>query len=479
MIRLFPDQEDLVAGLRVAMSQHRRVLAVAPTGFGKTVVLSYMTSRARERGRRIGIFAHRAELLEQISGALRQFRVPHGVIAAGCNPDRRHSVFVCSAQTYARRLAHMPRFDLGIVDEAHHATNGSTWGKCMEHSPGAKWIGVTATPERLDGRGLAETFDDMVIGPTVRQLIDSGRLSDYRLFAPNDVSREGIRMLGGDFNKGQAAEAADKPRVTGNVIRHYARHLNGAPTAAFCVTVAHAEHVAEEFRAAGYRAASLDGKMDATTRANIVRDFREGRLNVITSAELLSEGFDVPGMYGALLIRPTKSLALYLQQVGRALRKAPGKDKATIVDHVGNSNDDTGHGLPCLEREWSLEGRADAKAKQAVSSARECGKCFARVPISRMSCPECGTVFPRHVRELEQVEGELIEQDIEMRRRVERKPESPERKAQRQTRTLEGLADLFRRQKQEKLGRPLTPDEAAAAERRAGYVMQARQAKRA
>lgn len=444
-----------------------------------TVCFSYIASRARERGKRIGIFAHRSELLDQISNTLRDFRVPHGVIGPGSLPDRRHTVFVCSAQTYARRAPQMPEFDLGIVDEAHHATDGSTWGKCIERSPNAKWIGVTATPQRLDGRGLGEMFDSMVIGPRPSELIEMGHLSKYRLFSPSTVDLSGVRMLGGDFNKGQAGEAVDKPAITGDIIEHYGKYLAGAPSAAFCVTVAHAHHVVEQFQAHGYKAAALDGKMDKFERQRIVRDFRNGALNIITSAELLSEGFDVPGMYGAILIRPTKSLSLYLQQVGRALRTAPGKDKATILDHVGNSHDDA-HGLPCADRDWSLEGRSGARAPSDASMSRECGKCYARVPLSRSSCPECGTVFPVRVRELEQVDGSLAEQDIEERRAAApKKEESPERRAQRQTRTREGLVDLFRRQMADKLGRPLTDDEMAAQERRAGYVLDARRRKSA
>jgi len=433
-----------------------------------------MASRARERGRRIGIFAHRAELLTQISDTLRAFRVPHQIIGPNTGqPDRRHTVFVCSAQTYARRAAQMPEFDLIIVDEAHHATQGSTWDQCLQRSVLAKVIGVTATPQRLDGRGLGETFQEMVIGPRPHELIQMGHLSKYRLLSPGKIDLSGVRMLGGDYNKGQVNEAVDKPAITGDIVKHYRDYLNGAPSAAFCVTVAHAQHVAEHFRASGYTAASIDGKMEKFERAQIVRDFREGRLNLITSAEILSEGFDVPGMFGAILIRPTKSLSLYLQQVGRALRTAPGKDRAIILDHVGNSDDDN-HGLPCADRHWTLEGGAAPRAKGEVSTYRECMKCRTRSPLYHAKCPECGTPFPVRVREIEERDGTLIEQDIEERREKAKKEISPQMREQQKTRSKEGLASLFQRQMSEKLGRALTPDEMASQVRRAGHVMDAR-----
>lgn len=477
MIKLFPDQDDLADAIRGSMAKFNRTLAVAPTGFGKTILFSYITSRARERGKRIGIFAHRAELTAQISEALRRFRVPHGIIGPGGRaPDLRHTVFVISAQTYARRVAQMPEFDLGIVDEAHHATSGSTWGQCIARSPNAKWLGVTATPERLDGRGLRETFENMVMGPSTADLISMGRLSRYRLFAPGGMDTSGVHTLGGDFNRGELADAADKPAITGNAIEHYRKYLDGAPTVAFCVGIAHAAHVAESFRDAGYTAASIDGKMHPDDRARIVRDFKSGAISVLTSSDLISEGFDLPGMMGAILLRPTKSLSLYLQQVGRALRTAPGKDAAVILDHAGNSDADR-HGLPCQDREWSLDGRAGGKQKGEVSTYRECGVCFARVPMTRSECPECKTSFPIRVREIEEVAGQLGEVDVDARREEAKKQVSPERRAQQKTRTRDGLIELFMQQKREKLGRDLTDAEKQAQVRRAGHVLQARMAK--
>lgn len=411
MIQLFDDQEWLVGRARESLATHRRVLVQSPTGSGKTVMFSYMTGRARSRGKRVGIFAHRAELLRQISAALARFDIPHGFIAAGHTYIPRQSVYVVSAATYARR-ENMPTFDFGIIDEAHHATSGSTWGRCMEQSPEAKWLGVSATPERLDGRGLGEMFDDLVIGLSIRELMDKGRLCDYRLFAPPGPDLSSVHTVAGDFNRGELAAAMDRATITGDAVRHYTKHLHGAPSVAFCTSVAHAAHVAEEFRAAGYTAAHVDGGMEDGERARVIGDFRAGKINVLSSCDLISEGFDVPGIHGAILLRPTQSLALYLQQVGRAFRVEKGKASAIILDHAGNTLGPSGHGLPDAEREWSLAGR-DRKAKKPMDeTVRQCERCFAAFSSRHHACPECGWIPAPKPRTIETRDGELEEVDL-------------------------------------------------------------------
>jgi DNA repair protein RadD len=431
-------QESLISAIRASLGAHNRVLAQAPTGAGKTVMFSYMAARARERGRRVGIFAHRAELLKQISRTLRQFDVPHGVIAAGATFIPKQQVYVIAAATYARREG-MPTFDLGIIDEAHHATSGSTWGRCVEQSPDAKWIGVTATPERLDGRGLGEMFDDLVLGPSVRSLMDMGALADYRLFAPPSADTSGVHTLAGDYNRGELAAVMDRPSVTGDAVKHYRLHVDGAPSVAFCTSVAHAAHVAEEFRAAGYVSAHVDGGMDMVERERIIGDFRAGKVNVLTSCDLISEGFDVPGIHGAILLRPTQSLALYLQQVGRAFRPEAGKERAIILDHAGNSVGPRGHGLPDADREWSLAGR-DRKAKvKPDESVRQCEKCYAAYNARLHKCPECGWTPTVIARRVDQVDGELKEVDRDVERQREIDEREKRRRAQGQARTIDEL----------------------------------------
>lgn len=438
MIVLRDYQEELVSAIRVSLAATPRVLVQSPTGSGKTVLFSFMAARARERGRRVGIFAHRVELLKQISNTLRAFDVPHGIISAKSTFVPNQRVYVIAAATYARR-ENMPEFDLGIIDEAHHATDGSTWGRCMERSPNARWIGVTATPERLDGRGLGETFGDLVIGPSVRYLMDRGALADYRLFAPPSADTSGVHTVAGDFNRGELAAVMDRPSVTGDAVAHYTRHLSGAPSVAFCTSVAHAAHVAEEFRAAGYTAAHVDGGMDAGERDRIIGDFRGGRMNVLTSCDLISEGFDVPGIHGTILLRPTQSLSLYLQQVGRGFRPEAGKDRATILDHAGNSIGPRGHGLPDADREWSLAGR-DKKAKvKPDESVRQCERCYAAYASRLHKCPECGWMPAPASRTVDAVAGDLAEVDKDAQRAREESEREARRRAQGMAQTVDEL----------------------------------------
>lgn len=431
MISLRPYQEHCVAELRGAFrAGHHSPLLVSPTGSGKTVMFSYLSARLREAGQRVAILVHRDELVDQVSNTLTAFNVRHGLITAGSLYDRREQVHVASVFTLARRIERTEVPDYVICDEAHHCIGASTWGKIVaawrERNPKLRLIGVTATPERLSGEGLGETFDTMVHGPTTRELIDLEALAPYRLFAPaKAVDLSGVHMQAGDFKRGELAGAMDKPAIIGSAVGEYTKLLNGAPAVAFCVSVEHAQHTAEQFRDAGFRAVCLDGKMDKGLRREIVRDFGRGAISVITSCELISEGFDMPGIVGAILLRPTWSLALYLQQVGRALRTAPGKDAAILLDHVGNSSR---HGMPDDPREWSLLGREKRGKKDADNvAARTCETrevngerivgCLAVSPAAASKCRECGKPFAIKARTIDEVDGTLSEVEVEKARR--------------------------------------------------------------
>lgn len=448
MVTLRPYQQAAVDQVRQAFTQHRSCLFVLPTGGGKTVTFSYITANAAARGRRVGIFVHRQELVQQVSETLDQFGVRHGIIAAGTAMQRGLNCYVVSAQTYARRVPQVPRFDLGIVDEAHHCVEGSTWDKALSHSPAAKILGVTATPERLDGRGLGDVFETMVQGPTVRELIAAGALSDYRLIVPPTVNLGGLHMRMGDYVRGEAAALMDKPTITGDAISHYRRHAEGKRAVAFCVTVAHAQHVASEFMAAGITAVAIDGSMDKVLRRDAVKDFKAGRIRVLTSCDLISEGFDLPAIEAAILLRPTQSLGLYLQQVGRALRVFPGKDRAIILDHVGNSGSvEAGkflakHGMPDDDRVWSLDGRLTEKraASDQVRAGRQCPKCYAMNPPAAPKCA-CGHVFAPEGRTIEQVEGTLHEVNVEDERAAAHRERMKE---QANARSIDQLTELGR-----------------------------------
>lgn len=436
MIELRPYQSAAVQGIRAAYAQGKRApLLVLPTGGGKTVTFSYVTSSASAKGRCVWLIVHRAELVKQIAGTLARFACHHQIIAPGpivrqCQAEQFRAygrsfvkagerVVVASVQTLVKRLADIPENlhpDLIVIDEAHHLTGGTMWGQVVDNYPKARLLPVTATPCRLDGKGLglgAGGFaDDLIMGPTMRELIDAGALSRYRIFAPpNALDLSGVKTRAGDYAKDQLAGAVDKPLITGDAVQHYHRLAAGKRAVVFCVSVEHSRHVADEFAASGVRSAFLDGSMDPSERDQVLKRFEAGEVLVLTSCDIISEGFDVPAIEVAILLRPTQSLSLYLQQVGRALRPFPGKAEAIILDHVGAV---ITHGLPDEEREWSLDGIKRGKRQAAndnepgVDRISTCPKCFT-IHLPAPECPTCGHQYPVRARKLEQADGELQE----------------------------------------------------------------------
>lgn len=454
MITLYPFQADAVASLRTAFRSYMSVLLVSPTGSGKTVMFAYLAGKIAGAGQRIIILVHREELLDQVSKTLTALGVPHGRIAAGEQYDPRPLVHVASVMTLVRKLAVVECPQWVIVDECHHALMGTTWGTVISTfgatNPKLRLLGVTATPLRLNGQGLGKhadgPFEHMVLGPNVRWLIEHGHLSDYRLIAPPlQFDLSAIHKRAGDYVRGEVELAIDKPRIVGDVIAQYSKYLNGAPTVLFAPSINSAEMFAQRFRDAGYQAMSVDGKMDKSLRRQAIADFRAGGLQVMTSCALIDEGFDLPGIVGAIDLSPTESLARVLQRWGRALRKAPGKDRAILIDHVGNSGSIQGgefvakHGLPDDEREWTLDGRKKSSKAGAehIPSPRRCGECLSLSHPLALRCKECGAEFPVKERVIKEVEGELSEVDVRNARRAERI-------AQGQADTLEKLIEFGR-----------------------------------
>lgn len=403
MISLRPYQQQGVDEIRQAFRDARqRVIYVAPTGSGKTILFSYITAHGAARGTRIAVVVHRIELLRQTCAALVKFNVPHGVIHPDYSPSDE-LVQVGTVQTMIRRQA--KPFDLLILDEAHHAVAGQ-WDKLMAAHPQARVLGVTATPCRLAGRGLGDVFEHMILGPSVRELTDSGYLTPAQVYAPPiPCSLKGVRSRGGDYSKDDLQAILDRREITGSVIEHYRKYLNGLPSVAFCASVEHAKHVADEFQAAGFRSAAVYGSMPAAERDDHMGALASGRLSVLTSCDLISEGVDVPGIVGGIILRPTKSTGLWIQQIGRCLRVAPGKTSAIILDHVGNS---LRHGLPDTPREWTLDEGIVRKKTDDGPRIRQCAKCYFIHELSNR-CPQCGYEYPVKERKVaKQKPGDLV-----------------------------------------------------------------------
>jgi superfamily II DNA or RNA helicase len=333
----------------------------------------------------VTILVHRAELVQQTSDKLTDCGVPHGIIAAGKTVRRSELIQVASVQTLARRLGKYEEPDLLIVDEAHHAAAGQ-WRKIMEACPGAVILGVTATPERLDGKGLGTVFDDLIRGPEVTDLIEQGFLSRPIYYSKPCVEISAKRRSMGDFNA-QDVDNALNEGIMGDAVTEYRRHADGLPAIAFCPNLKKARAVSDAFIAGGYRWDVVDGTLAPATRRELVAKLGSGELHGLSACEIVSEGFDLPCVTAAILLRQTLSQGLHLQQIGRVLRPAPGKQNAIILDHAGNL---LRHGLAEDHREWSLEGRVK---KPGGAPLKSCPDCYCVVPTGSLDCPECGHVF--------------------------------------------------------------------------------------
>ena len=414
-------QQEAIDDLRNAYRAGAKApLLCLPTGGGKTIIFSAIAHSAAARGKQVLILVHRRELLHQASRKLSDIGLDHGLIAAGM-PATEQPVQVASVQTLVRRL---PTLDwepsLVIIDEAHHASAGS-WTTVLDKWPDAFRLGVTATPCRLSGAGLGTAFDQLVLGPSVADLTDWGFLSPARIYAPPVIADlSGLRRRAGDYAADQASTAMNRPTVTGDAIAHYQRLAPGLRAIAFCCSIDHASHVAASFNAAGISAATLLG--NTPDRDAVVAAFDAGSVQVLVTVDVVSEGFDIPAASCAILLRPTQSLGLYLQQVGRVLRPAPGKDHALVLDHVGNVHR---HGFPNDYREWSLaEGARRGSTGTAAPSVRTCPECYAAFKPAPI-CPCCGaTCAPIKSRKIQQLAGELQELRRDAARATRRKQQA-------------------------------------------------------
>lgn len=443
---LRPYQEELIEKVREAFKAgHISVLLQLPTGGGKTLTTATMIKRALSKGNKAWFLCHRRELVTQASRAFRELEIPHGFIAAGSYPNHLKPVQICSIQTLARRVSKMKHPPLFVVDEAHHAS-AKQWAHVIKtlKDAGARCIGLTATPERLDGKGLGEHFSTMIEGPTVSWLIENGYLSPFKVFAPGSIDTSGLHTRMGDYVKDELAEMMDKPSITGDVVKHYLKYARGKKALAFCVKIDHSKHVVEQFNANGVPAAHIDGTMESGERDRIVEDFSAGRILILSNVEILGEGFDVPSAEVAILVRPTQSVSLHLQQCGRVLRPSPGKEYAVILDHAGNC---LKHGLPDDERAWSLEGREGRRrsGNDKSPALKQCKICYHVQPATFDVCQHCGESLKGEGRKVEEKDGELVEITRETQAQMALDRKKNERAEQGRANSLEALIELGKR----------------------------------
>lgn len=391
-------QFDLLRRVAAAMALgHRRILIVLPTGAGKTVMASAMIGCALAQLDRSQFIVHRKELIDQTSDTFTEHGLLHGFVASGRPPATAEDlVTLAGVQTLVRRLDLVLPSRLAIIDESHHSIS-QTWATILDHysQQDCFLVGLTATPERLDGKGLSDQFDVMIVGPSTGELIDAGYLSEFDYYAPGVPDLSGIHTTAGDFNRGELDDLMNEPKLIGDVVDHYRRLADGEQGIVFATSRLHSSNIATAFQQAGIGAEHVDGSMSDAHRKAVVQAHRKGELQIMTNVELFGEGFDVPAVAYVGCARPTKSLGLHLQQVGRGLRISPGKPRAVICDHAGNAFQ---HGLPDQAREWSLEGRKGRSASGTANSdsipIHQCETCFRVTPSSVKVCPGCETPFP-------------------------------------------------------------------------------------
>ena len=375
---LRPYQQELAAKAEAALAEHKSVVVQLPTGGGKTVLFSHLVKREADSGGRVLVITHRRELVSQISAALSAFGVKHGLLTADSSVGKGNPlqgggnaligadsgfvagfgerVQVAMQQTLHRRLEGMAGFlpTLIVIDECHHAVS-RTWAEIPAAFPHARSLGLTATPVRADGMGLKALYSEMVCGPTIKELTEMGSLAPYELYEELILSADGVKKQMGDYNQKELAERADDVLVVGNAVTAYRRAFathDNKQAIFFGASCAHSESQAEKFVEQGISAAHIDGETPDDERADSIARFKAGDITVLCNYCIIGEGFDAPAVGGVILARPTASLAVYLQQCGRALR--PSGDKtAIILDLCENYKR---HGLPDRLRKWSLNG---------------------------------------------------------------------------------------------------------------------------
>jgi DNA repair protein RadD len=387
MIVLHAFQREAVERIEERMRTHQKVLMVAPTGAGKTVIASEIIKRSVAKYKTVLFLAHRREIIQQTSAKLKAHGVRHGIIMAGVEPRPMEPVQVASIDTLHIRgvrsgALRLPTADLLVFDEAHRA-RGQTREHLISLYPDASMLGMTATPCRGDGRGLGNIFDAMIETPQVAELIGGGYLVKSRVYAPVDPDLRGVRTQQGDYVVRQLERRMNTDALVGDIVEHWLKYGERRRTVAFAVGVEHSVHIRNEFMCAGLHAEHLDGTTPITEREAILARLASGETTIVTNCMVLTEGWDMPDVGCCILARPTKQMGLYRQMIGRVLRPADGKPDAIVLDHSGAVYR---HGLPEDHIEWTLS--VDRRSVNPAQAKRDRGQ----APKLR-ECPSCKAVM--------------------------------------------------------------------------------------
>lgn len=382
-------QKKLINGLRNSMaSGHKNIMVQSPAGSGKSITMAEIAKRITQHEMNVLFVVHRRELVKQIKSTF----VSWGVNMNFCE--------IYMVQTATRRLEKLIRPEYIFVDEAHHSL-AKTYKRIFDYFPAAHVIGFTATPIRMSGKGFKEVYDDLIIGLKISWLIKNHYLAPYTYYSVNLIDQKQLkRSSTGDYTR-QSMENAGKNIIYGDVINAYKKLANNSKAIIYSYSVQSCKQVAEEFNKNHISAQEVDGKTDKDTRKKAMQDFRTEKIKVLVNAELYGEGVDVPDCQTVIMLRPTQSLSLFIQQSMRCMRYKPSK-KAIIIDQVANY---TRFGLPDFDRDWTLEDRAKHPQREGGSDGpaiKTCPECFGVILASCHECPLCGHSFEAEFRKLAQ-----------------------------------------------------------------------------
>lgn len=392
-VELRPYQARSIEEVRTLIrAGKRRIILCLPTGGGKTLTSGAIIVGSQLKGTKVLFVAHRKELIDQAATALYRLGVTNlGIIRAG---DKRRNlkapVQVASIQTLARRNRLDPHPNIIVIDECHRALAKGYQQHLYEAYPNAIVIGLTATPCRADGKPLAGAFEEIIQASTYSELIGGGFIDTPLVYStPMKPDLAGVHTEGGDYNREELEAAVNRSALIGNAGAEWQKHSGERRTVVFCVSVAHSLAVLEMFRGMGVKAEHLDGTTPEGERSGILKRLETGETQLVTNVGVLCEGWDCPPVKCLVILRPTKSLSLWMQMAGRILRPWGGVSPV-ILDHGGNVDR---HGLPHMDREWSLEGKPK-RDKSAEPPMKVCPDCFAYIPAGSKTCPHCGVETP-------------------------------------------------------------------------------------
>ncbi len=399
-------QTRAVEEIRLAFKKYKRVFYQLPTGSGKTIIFSQIAKQAKAKGTIVWIMVPRRELKKQASNKLSKLEVPHGIISPGFTESTLYTVHIVSKDTWIRRkdkIKTPPK--LIIVDEGHLSIN--RYIELQQIYPNAYYLFVSATPERLDGRGLNEIADVLITGPSMKFMIEHEYLAPMKCYCPPINGLKDLRRHGTEYNQDDLEAFLNHQKLYGKAIEHYKTMANKEPCIVFCRSVKLAEQAAYRFQEAGFKFASIDGSMANGERDRILSDISTGQLDGVTSCELITYGLDVPKVSCIIMLRPTKSRALFYQMIGRGSRYEDGK-VLKIFDHAGNMREHCSDKMPWDPVQWNFNGRNIYK-KETIASIKYCPY-IGFAPCSKKTCLGCEfNTTNKPITDFEEIDGKLIE----------------------------------------------------------------------